>query len=155
MKVLDHVPPTMHNFVTEAFKTIYMGHDCFLGPAEPCPANPQLWRKFFGADGWNRQGAYDFGATFTGRPTDPYRTHKIEAHLLISCLYDDVYIEWVMGYVGPCRITVDLFDGQGEGMLAHLETPQHGFEVDNILCGGREWLEKEFSKHVWEFVNAT
>jgi len=60
-----------------------------------------------------------------------------------------------MGYVGPCRITVDLFDGQGEGMLAHLETPQHGFEVDNILCGGREWLEKEFSKHVWEFVNAT
>nr|DAX52445.1 MAG TPA: hypothetical protein [Caudoviricetes sp.] len=94
MKVLDHVPPTMHNFVTEAFKTIYMGYDCFLGPAEPCPANPQLWRKFFGADGWNRQGAYDFGATFTGCPTDPYRTHKIEAHLLISGLYDDVYIEW-------------------------------------------------------------
>lgn len=94
MKVLDHVPPTMHNFVTEAFKTIYMGPDCFLGPAEPNLANPQLWRRFFGADGWNRQGAYDFGATFTGHPTDPYRAHKIEAHLLISGLYDDVYIEW-------------------------------------------------------------
>ncbi len=100
MKVLDHVPPTMHNFVTEAFKTLYMGHDCFLGPAEPCPANPQLWRKFFGADGWNRQGAYDFGATFTGHPTGHYSKHKIEAHLLISGLYDDVYIEWAMGHGG-------------------------------------------------------
>ena len=59
MKVLDHVPLTMHNFVTEAFKTLYMGH-----------------------------------------PTDHYSKHKIEAHLLISGLYDDVYIEWVMGHGG-------------------------------------------------------
>lgn len=94
MKVLDHVPLTMQKFVAEAFETLYMGPDCFLGPAEPNLANPQLWCKFFSTDGWNRQGAYDFGAMFTGHPTDHYSKHKVEAHLLISGLYDDVHIEW-------------------------------------------------------------
>lgn len=100
MKVLYGVPSTMHNFVTEAFGTLYMGPDCFLGQAEPDPEDPALYRKHFWTDGWNSQGAYEFGATFEGDATDHYWNHKIEAHLHISGLYDDVWIEWESGHGG-------------------------------------------------------
>ena len=60
-----------------------------------------------------------------------------------------------VGHMRPYQIVVDLLDGQGECKLVHLETPQHGFEIDNILPGGREWLEEEFRKHVQEAMDAT
>ena len=61
-----------------------------------------------------------------------------------------------VGHIEPYQVIVDLLDGQRGGRLAHLETPQHGFEVDNILCdGGCEWLKEEFRKHARGFVDAT
>jgi hypothetical protein len=141
MKVLDHVPPTMHNFVTEAFKTLPMGLDDFWGGYEPSSVIPHLWRRRFGGDGWNSQGEYSFGGTFEGSAIKPYWTHEIQAYLNISCLDDDVHIEWKMSYM-------DLASGQGvdrywPGVRRELE--RFSFDVyHNSLerVSSREYLQE-------------
>ena len=144
MKVLDHVPPTMHNFITEAFKTLPMGLDGFLGSHEPSPVIPHLWRRLFGGDGWNSQGRYSFGGTFEGSAIKPYWTHKIQAYLNISNLHDDdVRIEWEASYM-------DL--AHGWGLINYWPTALRDLERFSFEVYHNSLEHVSSRVYLWEFI---
>lgn len=93
MKVLDHVPPTMHNFVTNIFEILQL-------PGVPDGdfyrdiIDPNTYRSTVDCETWGEHGIYSFVAHFEGSPFGRYGEHEIRAHLDISGLGSGVSIEW-------------------------------------------------------------
>ena len=93
MKVLDHVPPTMHNFVANIFEILQLPSvpdgDFYRGAIDP-----NIYCSTVSGETWGKQGLYSFAAHFEGSPLADYDKHKIRAYLDISGVDDGVHIEW-------------------------------------------------------------
>lgn len=108
MKVLDHVPPTMHNFVANIFETLDLPSATDNGFYR-CGLDQNSYCSTIGYKTWDDNGVvYEFTAHFEGSPYEPYEEHKVHAYLDLEGMYSDVRIEWIMAYDDLWGNTKDL-----------------------------------------------